>query len=63
MIKFFFQQYGETKFIGISPETYERLRLHSWKIRTSLQQVANSVHKRFGNISEELIVLYLDELN
>lgn len=63
MIQLFFQQGGETKFIDISPETHQRLRLHSWKIGASLQQVANAVHEKFGDVSEELIVRYLDELN
>ncbi len=61
MIQLFFQQNEKTKFVEISPETHERLRLYSWKVRTSLQQVVNLVHKRFGEVSEELILRYLDK--
>lgn len=63
MVQLFFQQNGETKFVEISPKTHERLRLHSWKIEASLQQVANAVREKFGDVSEELIIRYLDELN
>ena len=62
MVKLFFQRNGETKFIEISPETHERLRLYSWKISVALQQVVNLVHERFGEVSEELILRYLDKL-
>lgn len=63
MAKLFLQHNGNTKFVDISPETHERLRLHSWKIKASLQQVANAVREKFGDVSEKLIVHYLDELN
>lgn len=63
LVKLFFQQNGNTKFVDISPETHERLRLHSWKVRVSLQQVVNAVHEKFGDVSEELIVRYLDEFS
>lgn len=63
MVKLFFQRNGETKFVKISPETHERLRLYSWKISASLQQVADLVYERFGDVSEELILRYLDRLN
>ena len=63
MVQLFFQRDGETKFVKISPETHERLRLYSWKVNASLQQVANLVHERFGEVSEELILRYLDRLD
>lgn len=62
MIRLFFQQNGKTKFVEISPETHERLRLYSWNVSISLQQIVNLIHKRFGDVSEESILRYLDRV-
>lgn len=63
MVKLFFQRDSEIKFVEISPETHERLRRYSWRISASLEQVMNLVHERFGEVSEELILRYLDRLD
>ena len=63
MAQLFFREQGETKFIEISPDTHERLRLYCWEINLSLQQATNLIYERFGDISEELIIRYLDTLN
>lgn len=57
MIKLFFRQNNETKFIEISPETYEQLRLYSNKLALPIERVAQMIYDRFGEISEEIILL------
>lgn len=63
MAKLFFQWNGEMKLVKISPETHERLRIYSWKIGISLEQAADLIHERFGEISEELILQYLNRFD
>ena len=56
MIKLFFRQNNEEKFIEISPETYERLRLYSIKLALPIGKVTQMIYDRFGKISEEIIL-------
>ena len=56
MIKLFFRQNNETRFVEISQETYERLKLYSLKLALPIQRVAQMIYDRFGGISEEIIV-------
>jgi len=60
MIQLFFRQNNETKFIEISPETHERLRLYSLKLALPLQRVTEMILDRFGKISEEIIIRNFD---
>jgi len=60
MIQLFFRQNNELKFIEISPETHERLRLYSLKLALPLQQVTEMILNRFGEISEEIILRNFD---
>lgn len=62
MVKLFFRKEGKTKFVEISPETHERLRLYSYKLSLSLEQMMEMILDRFGDVSEELIVRYLNLL-
>ncbi|OGY64383.1 MAG: hypothetical protein A3I89_03075 [Candidatus Harrisonbacteria bacterium RIFCSPLOWO2_02_FULL_41_11] len=59
MIKLFFQQ-RKTKFIEISPETDKRLKLYYYKRGLSAQRMAEMIQNEFGDVSEELIVRYLN---
>jgi len=60
MIQLFFQENNETKFIEISPETHERLRLYSLKLALPIERVAQMIYDRFGKISEEIILRNFD---
>lgn len=60
MIKLYFQKQGKTKFVEISPETHEQLRLHSYKLGLSLQQVTEMIYDQYGDMSEKLITQYLN---
>lgn len=59
-VTLFFQQNGKTKSIEISPATHEQFRLYCWNINTSLQGGVNLVYQYFGDISEKLIISYLN---
>lgn len=60
MVKLFFQHNGEVKFFKISSRTHKRLRLYAQKINVPLQQIIDSIYKKFNDISEELIIHHLD---
>lgn len=50
-----------TKYFDITPETHRRLRLYLWHTNASLSHFADLVYEKFNDISEEIILRYLDE--
>lgn len=60
MIQIFFVQNGETKFMDISPEAHEKLRIYSFMTGLPIQEVAKAIVEKFGDISEESVVNYIN---
>lgn len=60
-VKVFYRHSGETRSFDISEKTFERLRLCSFSKLLSIHQVVNEIREKFGDVSEELIIRYLDD--
>lgn len=60
MIRFFFLQDGQTKFVEISHATDERLKSHRQKNKVTVQQIAEQIRGQYGVVSENFIIQYLN---
>lgn len=63
MVTLIFEFDGKIKTINISPMTHNRFRLYAYKINASLQKIAGTIYEKCGDISEELIIHHLDEVD
>lgn len=61
MIRCYFLWNNEIKLVEISDETHEQLRLYSWGIGTPIHQIIILIYGLFGEISEQLIVSYINK--
>ena len=59
-IRLFFRLNGETKFVEVSPLTDELIRRRLEKKNRGIQELANAVYYAYGDVTEELILRYLD---
>ena len=60
MVTVFFRQNGQTKSLEISPLTHERLRDYCTQKKIKFVDAVHEIRGKNGDLSEELIVLYLD---